>query len=245
MGNKRGVSVWRIAAYTALVGLAIDGDYPDETWGAKVFAQVVSDDTEKKIQARAAMAAAEELYSHKDHDKAIEQWREAIRLDPSLARAHLDLGIALRGKGQLGEAIPLLRESVRLDPKNGTAYADLGDALQEQGDLDGALAAYQAALALVPRSAPLRNNLGYVLVRKGNLDGAIAEWREATRIDPKYPPAQVNLAEALETKGDIQGAIVAYERFLDLVPPGANVDEVRKRVAILKSDTKPPMGQKK
>ncbi len=245
MDNRYRLQTCRVLVSCALWGLAFvvlsfsEGNYP------RAFAQVVSDDAEKKIQARAAMATAEELYSHKDYDKAIEQWREAIRLDPSLARAHLDLGIALRGKGQLAEAIPLLREAVRLDPKNGTAYADLGDALQEQNDLDGALAAYQAALALVPKSAPVRNNLGYVFVKKGNLDGAIAEWREAARIDPKYPPAHINLGEALENKGDKQGAIAAYERFLELVTNREDVEAIRKRIAALKSEAKPQAAPEK
>ena len=223
-----------------LIGLAIVTFTLAEGWYSNAFAQVVSDETQRKIQARAAMVTAEELYSHEDYDKAIEQWREAIRLDPSLARAHHDLGMALRSKGQTAEAIPLLQEAVRLDPKNGTAYADLGDALQEQNDLDGALTAYQAALALVPKSAPVRNNLGYVFVKKGNLDGAIAEWREAARIDPKYPPAHINLGEALESKGDAQGAIAAYERFLELVTNREDVEAIRKRITSLKSGTKPP-----
>ena len=217
-----------------------------ERWSGIASAQVgLSEEERQKIQAHAAMVTAEELYDHKDYDKAIDQWREAIRLDPSLAHAYHDLGIALRGKGQLPEAVTQLREAVRLDPKDGTAHADLADALQENNDLDGALASYKTALEIVPNSAPLHNNLGFVLVRKGNLDGAIAEWREAARIDPRYPPAQVNLAEALETKGDTQGAITAYERFLDLVPSGADVDEIRKRIAVLKSGAKPQRDEKK
>lgn len=215
-------------------------------WALSVSAQVgLSDEERQKVQAHAAMLTAEELYDHQDYDKAIDQWREAIRLDPSLARAHHDLGIALRGKGQLPEAITALREAVRLDSKDATAQADLGDALQEQGDLDGALSAYQAALVLVPKSAPLRNNLGYVLVRKNNLDGAIAEWRTAAQLDPQYPPAQINLAEALETKGDMPGAIAAYEKFLTLVSTGADADEVRKHLVVLKSGAKPQAEQKK
>jgi Flp pilus assembly protein TadD len=216
------------------------------SWSDLVRAQGgLSEEERQKIHAHAAMVMAEELYDHKDYDKAIDQWREAIRLDPTLARAHHDLGIALRGKGQLSEAVTQLREAVRLDPKDGTAHADLADALQENNDLDGALASYKAALELVPSSAPLHNNLGFILVRKGNLDGAIAEWREAARIDPRYPPAHINLAEALETKGDTPGAITAYERFLDLVPSGADVGEVRKRIAALKSGAKPQEEQKK
>jgi tetratricopeptide (TPR) repeat protein len=245
MKNLCRVFIRMVTTCSLFIGSVIVTSALAESWYSCAFAQVVSDETEQKIQARAAMVAAEELYSHKDYDKAIEQWREAIRLDPSLARAHHDLGMALRGKGQTAEAIPLLQKAVHLDPKNGTAYADLGDALQEQNDLDGALAAYQAALALVPKSAPVRNNLGYVFVKKGNLDGAIAEWREAARIDPQYPPAHINLGEALESKGDAQGAIAAYERFLELVTNREDVEAIRKRIAALKSGSEPQAAPEK
>jgi tetratricopeptide (TPR) repeat protein len=205
-----------------------------------VQAQSIPENDRKLIQAQATMAVAEDLYDHGDQDKAIEQWREAIRLDPGLVKAHYSLGMALRGKNQLAEAIAELREAVRLDPRNAAAFADLGDTLQENDDLDGALAAYQASLALVPNSAFVRNNLGYVFVRKNNLDRAISEWREATKIDPKYPAPFGNLGEALATKGDTQGAIAAYERFLVLVPADAPASaEVRQQLDKLKSEGKP------
>jgi len=194
----------------------------------------LSEKERRRVEAQAARIAAEELYDHGDHDKAIEQWREALRLDPGLIRAHQSLGMALRGEGQLPEAIAELQEAARLDPRNAEVQADLGDTLQKQGDLDAALAAYRASLTLVPNSAPVHNNLGYVLARKDDLDGAIAAWREAIRIDSKYPAPYVNLGEALETKGDTEGAIAAYERFLGLAPKAPTDAAVRKQVESLK-----------
>jgi Flp pilus assembly protein TadD len=186
------------------------------------------------IKARATRLTAEDLYDHGDVDKAIEQWREAIQLDPSVARAHHDLGLALRDTRQQAEALKELREAVRLDPRDASAQADLGDMLQEKGDIDGALVAYRTAVGLLANSAPLHSNLGYLLIRKGDLDGAITEWREATRIDPKYAPPYANLGEALENKGDKSGAVTSYEKFLELVPSAPNAAEVRQRLAALK-----------
>src|SRR5215471_10226901 len=57
-----------------------------------------------QVKAQATAMAAEDLYDHGEADKAIEQWREAIQLDPGLARAHHDLGLALRDKKQAEEA---------------------------------------------------------------------------------------------------------------------------------------------
>ncbi len=189
------------------------------------------------VKAQATVMAAEELYDHGEADKAIDQWREAIQLDPGLGRAHHDLGLALRDKRQLTEAIGELKEAAKLDPRDASAQADLGDALQEKGDIDGALVAYRTAVGLVTNSAPLHSNLGYLLIRKGDLDGAITEWREATRIDPKYAPPYANLGEALESKGDKSGASKAYEKFLELVPGAPNADEVRQRLAALKGSS--------
>ncbi len=98
----------------------------------------LSQKEQQQIEAQAALMAAEELYDHGQPDKAIEQWREALRLDPSLTKAHHDLGLALRDKSQLVEAVAELRAAVRLDPRDASAQADLGDALQERGDLAGA-----------------------------------------------------------------------------------------------------------
>jgi Flp pilus assembly protein TadD len=201
-----------------------------------VFAQVggLTKQEADMVKAQATMRAAEELYDHGEADEAIKQWREAIQLDPTIGRAHHDLGLALRDKGQLAEAISELREAARLSPTDASAQADLGDALREKGDIDGALSVYRTAISILPDSAPLHSNLGYLLIRKGDLDGAIAEWREATRIDPKYAPPYANLGEALESKGDKAGARKAYEKFLELVPGAPQAGEVAKRLTALK-----------
>jgi tetratricopeptide (TPR) repeat protein len=43
-------------------------------------------------------------------------FREAIRLEPTLAMAHLDLGLVVGCEGKLDEAIASLSEALRLDP---------------------------------------------------------------------------------------------------------------------------------
>src|SRR5262249_10113178 len=48
---------------------------------------------------------------------AAASFREAIRLDPKHARAHYNLGLALRDKGELDAAIASFQAEIRLYPK--------------------------------------------------------------------------------------------------------------------------------
>ncbi len=53
----------------------------------------------------------------RDYDAAIVCFRKAVKLDPKHAAAHANLGIALKGKGQVDEAIACYKKAIELDPK--------------------------------------------------------------------------------------------------------------------------------
>ena len=55
--------------------------------------------------------------------------REEVRLKPGSALAHANLGIALKDKGQVDEAIACYRKAIELDPKFARAHNNLGNAL--------------------------------------------------------------------------------------------------------------------
>ena len=54
----------------------------------------------------------------KEMDKAIADSSEAIRLDPRMALAYANRGMAWQKKGQYDKALGDLNEAVRLDPRN-------------------------------------------------------------------------------------------------------------------------------
>ena len=63
--------------------------------------------------------------SNDDLEKAIVEFREALRLAPDSAATHWHLGAALASRGAHEEAIQHLRRSVELDPGNEDAQRDL------------------------------------------------------------------------------------------------------------------------
>ncbi|HEX4588396.1 MAG TPA: tetratricopeptide repeat protein, partial [Gemmataceae bacterium] len=142
--------------------------------------------------------------------------KEAVRLHPSDADAHISLGVVLYDKGRLDEAAAEFREAIRLRPDEPVAHHNLGNAL---GATDEAIAELREAIRLKPDYANAYNNLGYVLLAKGRLGEAIAELREAIRLKPDFALAHNNLGIAL---GATDEAIAELREAIRLKPDYAN-----------------------
>ena len=63
--------------------------------------------------------------------EAIHQYREAVRIDPSLAEAYNNLGVALMQIGKRDEAITCYRRALVLKPDFAKARKNLSTALNE------------------------------------------------------------------------------------------------------------------
>ena len=104
---------------------------------------------------------------------AIEQYREAVRLDPAYARAVKGLANALLVAGDSREAITGFSELLRLDPNDAEAYNNLGFARIELGEFQDAIESLQRALELKPDYADARYNLARAFARAGRPDQAL------------------------------------------------------------------------
>jgi Flp pilus assembly protein TadD len=82
--------------------------------------------------------------------------REALRLNPNYAVAHVDLGVALLKKGDRDGAITEEREALRLNPNNESAHYVLGVALEQSQNRQEAFQEYRAAYELKPQNADYR-----------------------------------------------------------------------------------------
>jgi tetratricopeptide (TPR) repeat protein len=132
--------------------------------------------------------------------------------------AHSNLGIALRTKGNLDEAIAGCRQAIELDPKYAKAHYNLGAALHDKGQLDEAIASFRKAVELDPKYALAHYSLGFVLVKQGQRDEAIPSFRKAIELDPKYAMAHYNLGVALHGKGQVDEAIASFRKAIELDP---------------------------
>ncbi len=139
---------------------------------------------------------------------------KAIRLDPGLAKAHNNLGIAHLAKGQLDEAVREYREAIRLVPGDADAHNNLGNAYKARGQANEAVREYREAIRLAHGLAEAHRNLGAILANEGQAAEAVEEYRQALELRP-LPETVLQFAAALEAAGRRDEAIAEYQRFLD------------------------------
>jgi tetratricopeptide (TPR) repeat protein len=85
---------------------------------------------------------------------------QAIRLDPSNAVVHHNLGIAFLNCNRLAEAVGPLQRAIALKPDFAHAYLDLGIVAQGLGRAGAAMAALRRAAGLAPKLAAAHDRLG-------------------------------------------------------------------------------------
>src|SRR5439155_923407 len=136
-------------------------------------------------------------------EEVIRFYSVAVALRPQSPGARLNLGVALREKGQLDEAIAEHREAIRLKKDFPEAHTNLGVALRDKGRVDEAIAEYRAALRLRPNYPEAHCNLGQVFLQQGRFADALTALKRGHELGSKnprwpYPSAQwVRMAEQL------------------------------------------------
>jgi Flp pilus assembly protein TadD len=124
-------------------------------------------------------------------------WTHTIRVDPTNARAHSNLGTVLARRGERHAAVAALTEALRLHPGVPQTQHNLGMVLLEMGDAARAEPHFREAIRLDPNYAAPRTQLATVLAESGRLEEAASQLREALRVHPDDVLTHVNLAVAL------------------------------------------------
>lgn len=154
-------------------------------------------------QAEAISAAdkGDELRGHHRYGEAEQAYRDAIAINPGLARAHAGLGAALYHQGRYAEAEAALREAIRLDADDAWPHSDLGEVLRELRREPEAEVEFNKASRLDPGSSWPRHHIGAMRRRNDQLVEAEACFREAVSLAPDVIWHRIELAKALRDLG--------------------------------------------
>ncbi|MBI5892053.1 MAG: tetratricopeptide repeat protein [Deltaproteobacteria bacterium] len=158
-------------------------------------------------------------YQHalnKEYDDAIETFTKAIALDPNLAQAYRNRGVAYDKKGHLDKAIEDLSKAIILNSNDAAFYANRGTIYNKKGYSDMAIEDFNKAIALDPNLALAYNNRGFAYYNKGQYDMAIEDYNKAIVLNPNFANAYTGRGIAYALKRNMGRAISDFQKACDM-----------------------------
>ena len=162
--------------------------------------------------------------------EAIAEYRRAVSLDPNLAPAHLNLGIALLDSDPAAAVQPFERAAKLLPDQTRPLYL-LGQALERSGKRSEAIEKYRAATSLAPKDDVIVFALARALLADGQGPASESAFRQLLSLEPDSAPAQLGLAESLLSQQKTAEAVDFLGGYLQKVP-GDNHARFERAVAL-------------
>ena len=162
------------------------------------------------------MIMAGELGRQGDHTNAIAQYREAIRLNPSLPGAHFELAEQLRTSPDPAlnaQAEDEFKAAIRVNQYDELSWRQLGGIRAAKGDYKTAEEDYRKALALQPKDSDARTGLAIVLISLNRPNEANSLLEDAVKDDPTNLVAHYRLSMLYRRAGRTAEAQREMETF--------------------------------
>ncbi len=170
--------------------------------------------------------AGDAFFRTGETDNAIEEYKNALQLNPRNAVAHRQLGFLFyNAKGMHEQGMQHYRKAMESDPNDPRIHHDLGMALLHQRDFDRAAAHLLVALRGMPHGLDKQYNLlsmqrsiGQAMLGKGDLEQAELHLSEAARLEPNSAATHYLLAAALAERWKLDEALEHYRKAVSLDP---------------------------
>ncbi len=170
--------------------------------------------------------------------KAVDLYRESIKLNPSNAQAHVGFARVLLDLGKFNEALDEVDAAREARPTYAEASAVEGRVHREEGNTDQAIRSFRRSIREGGGFQPEAHvGLARVLEDKGQFAEAVAEFRAAIdQLSDSEPVIYQMLGAAYEKLEKPKEAVAAYEKYLQLAPNGSYAAAIRSILEQLKRE---------
>jgi tetratricopeptide (TPR) repeat protein len=171
--------------------------------------------------AESYMAQGKDFLEKKDFAKAIQAFKEAIALKPSLTDAYWYLAFVYSGQKQHQLAIEAFKQILVLTPHDAGVFLNLGVQQIELKQYQEALIALREALRLKPDFAEAHYRIGETYCDMEQYEKAISPLQQAVRLKPDYPDASNQLGVAYFNLKQFPNAAETFQQTVRLRPSDA------------------------
>jgi protein O-GlcNAc transferase len=151
-------------------------------------------------------------------ERAVELIGQAIRLNPSIAAAHSNLGNALQDLRRPRHAIAAYTKAIALNPTNPDIFVNRGNALKALNRLEEALASFDQAIALRAGFSEAMIGRGGVLLSLNRFEEALVTYDAAISLSGASAETFNNRGNALHGLKRFEEALATYDQAIALKP---------------------------
>ncbi len=155
-------------------------------------------------------------------ERAIEQYKEVYRLDPTDSESALWLARLYRLRNEHEKAEEVLRNLLKQDPENEPAVEQLTQLLLDEGKSADAVLLLESITSRTPSPA-LLDLLGDAYTQTHDLAKAEAAYRKAMDLDPSELSHVRGLGQTLLAEEKFADALAVYQKLSDLMPDDSDV----------------------
>jgi len=191
------------------------------------------------LNADARVALAQAYINEGEYDKAIDQLKEALRINSEHQSAIVYMGIAYMKKEDNKNAEKYFMREIEMFGGAGFKYENkyLEEAFFNMAVINFQKKDYDKALQFAAQATEIGRSdadnqfmMGRIYLAKGSYEEAVIKFQEATKFDPKFADAHYGLGQAYEKLGDKDKAIEEYRAVIKLAPKFEEAQEAIDRL---------------
>lgn len=165
---------------------------------------------------RAHQLKAEYHESIGKDEEAIQEYREALKRQPSLVDVHFAIGNIYWKRDRLDEALPELKLELEVQPNHPQALYETGDVLLSKGDFKEAERYFLRSLQFEPKMVAAHLALEKIYTQMARYDSSVSALNKAIRLSPADPTPHYRLAAVYRKLGKAAEAQQEMEIFTKL-----------------------------
>lgn len=164
--------------------------------------------------------------------EGIRQIEKAIKIDPHVSDAYLNLGRMQGEAGDLKNAERNLRKAISLNSQNALAFSNLTAVYRRMKKWDEALACADEALARKPGDEVALINRGNAFYELNDLQKAKANYEHVLRVNPQAEEAWLGIGNVENKQNRLDVALLAVDRCIQINPNSAAAWNCRYRILL-------------
>lgn len=158
----------------------------------------------------------QEEYTEEDISKALELYKEAIKLHPAFALAWNNMGYMLTLCKKYDEAESAFDRSLKLDGSLAAAYVNKGDLYESTSKYESAIENYDLYLKLEPKDYDIISRKNNCLILAKDYEKAISVSDFLISLDSEHPLGWYNKAQSLVLLDQVERGLEALKVAISL-----------------------------